>query len=269
MTRYLRMPVGFGPTGNPRFSPVSHIEYDPATNHKRFTAYARFKTTAEAIRKLLPPELEPTEEPIIVFEFGYMTEIQWLAGRGYNMLQVKVSAKTVDDFDGEAIHGWFQPVLWENMCEPIISGREDIGWPKIYAELPTPRHSDGRWNFIAAWDSFRFIELELAGLTATDTAPPGTLPLVNHKYIPAMCQPDAAEVDFLLVTPVGGPALRVIEHHSAQQAQLSINRARWEDMPTQFQIVNRLAEVPLLEVVQAGIFSSQGGNNLGNQHRIT
>src|SRR5690625_4708407 len=122
MTHYLRMPVGFGPTGNPRFSPVSHIEYDPAT---------------------------------------------------------------------------------------------------------------------------------------------------NHKYIPAMCQPDAAEVDFLLVTPVGGPALRVIEHHSAQQAQLSINRARWEDMPTQFQIVNRLAEVPLLEVVQAGIFSAQGGNNLGNQHRIT
>src|SRR5690625_2692753 len=37
MTHYLRMPVGFGPTGNPRFSPVSHIEYAPATNHKRLT----------------------------------------------------------------------------------------------------------------------------------------------------------------------------------------------------------------------------------------
>lgn len=269
MKQHLRMPTIFGPTGNPRYSPVSHIKYNPADNHKRFTAYAVFRTTREAIKELLPQNLEPVGEPVISFEFAYMTEIQWLAGRGYNMLQIKIPAKTTESFDGEAITGWFQPVIWENMCEPIISGREDIGWSKIYSELPPPRQSNGVWSFISSWDDFKFIELELHDLEKTDTSPASLLPLMHHKYIPAMCQPDKSEVDYLAVTPKGGPSLQIIEHKIASHAKLVINPASWEDMPTQFQIVNALAAIPLLDTVRAGLFKSKGGNNLDNQYRIS
>ena len=42
-------------------------------------------------------------------------------------------------------------VLWENLTDPIITGREELGYPKIYGELPEPRHLNDTISCSASW----------------------------------------------------------------------------------------------------------------------
>lgn len=267
MVNPLRMPVIFGPSGSPRYCPVDHVQYDPATSHKRVTAYAVFETTEHAISRVLPPGLVPRGQPLISFEFIYLTELQWLAGRGYNMLNVRIPVRYQGGERDGPLDGWFQPVIWENLCDPIISGREELGWAKIYAELSPPRRMGDEACFDAAWDGFTFLSLQLSGLQVATQNPVGTGPVIHHKYIPATGS-DGADVDCFTVTPVGGPLPTLLLHEEAQGARLSIDRPRWEDMPTQFQIVNGLADIPLHALVRAGVFQSQGGKDLSDQYRL-
>lgn len=267
MANPLRMPVIFGPSGSPRYCPVDHVQFDPASSHKRVTAYAVFETTAEAISRVLPPGLALRGVPVISLEFIYLTELQWLAGRGYNMLNVRVPVSYLGGERDGPLDGWFQPVIWENLCDPIISGREELGWAKIYAELPPPRRVGSEATFDAAWDGFKFLTLELRGLQGDASKPVGTSPVIHHKYIPETGG-DGADVDCFTVTPAGGPAPVLLDHETAAEARISIARPRWEDMPTQFQIVNGLADIPLGGLIRAGVFRSQGGKDLSDQYRL-
>ncbi|MGH2266647.1 hypothetical protein ACQ1Z3_16255, partial [Enterococcus faecalis] len=66
-----------------------------------------------------------------------MTEIDWLAGRGYTMIHVSWPAR----FDGmrDRATGRFLAVVWESLADPIITGRDEIGHPKLYADVDAPR----------------------------------------------------------------------------------------------------------------------------------
>ena len=57
-----------------------------------------------------------------------MKEIEWLAGRGYNTLGVSFPAV----FEGEVDRatGSLLTVLWENLTDPILTGREELGFSK-------------------------------------------------------------------------------------------------------------------------------------------
>ena len=84
----------------------------------------------------MPEHFEVGAEPVVSVSASYMTEIEWLAGRGYNVLGVSFPAI----FNGERdrAEGGLLTVLWENLCDPILTGREQLGFSKIYCELPEP-----------------------------------------------------------------------------------------------------------------------------------
>jgi hypothetical protein len=261
-----RMPQVFGPSGSPRCAPHPDAVYDAAQSHDRWAAYAVFRTTQQAIDRLLPPGLVARDvDPVISVEFVCLHNLQWLAGRGYNMLQIKLPASARGPQTGTQVDGWFQPVIWENLCDPIISGREDLGWAKVYAELPPPAQYAGVHAMQASWCGFRFFDFEVGALQSTDAAPVGTGPLLHHHVLPAVGRLGELQIDQITVTPTGGPAPRVTAHWAAEQAALRWHRARWQDMPTQFQIVNALADVPLHELVRAGCYTSVGGKDLSDQ----
>ena len=51
------------------------------------------------------------------------------AGRKFaNVDSPKVTARSVS----------FLVVLWENLTDPILTGREELGFSKIYCEIPEP-----------------------------------------------------------------------------------------------------------------------------------
>ena len=81
------------------------------------------------------------KEPLITVTASYIKEIEWLAGRGYNTLGISFPAV----FQGEKDYasGNFLTVLWENLTDPILTGREELGFSKIFCDLPEPKIHNG------------------------------------------------------------------------------------------------------------------------------
>lgn len=43
----------------------------------------------------------------------------------------------------------YQLVLFESFCDAIITGREELGFGKVWADLPDPVVEEGRWTHTA------------------------------------------------------------------------------------------------------------------------
>ena len=131
----LRMPVHFGPRTGPRAGPDGQgFECRDGPNVSSFAVH--FLSNARQLEALLPEGFELDGEPVVTVYANYQTDIEWLAGRGYNLLGVRFPAT----FNGQrdSVTGQLLTVLWENLADPIITGREELGVPKIYCELPEP-----------------------------------------------------------------------------------------------------------------------------------
>ena len=128
-----RMPTHFGPMYGPR-----NIPEGMKLDHTRFPVSTvvtyRFLSEAAALDAALPPGFELAGEPVVSLDLAYITQIPWLAGRGYNLGLVSWPAT----FRGEkdVITGRFAAVLFESFADPILTGRDELGHPKIYCEIP-------------------------------------------------------------------------------------------------------------------------------------
>ena len=88
-------------------------------------------TNPQQLEQLLPPGFFLDKEPLITVTASYIKEIEWLAGRGYNTLGVSFPV----EFSGnkDKARGNFLLVLWENLTDPILTGREELGFSKMVA----------------------------------------------------------------------------------------------------------------------------------------
>ena len=114
-----RMPTHFGPLMGPRQGPDGR-KFECVDNPKNTSISVSFLSDAKQLKALLPECFELGEKPVVTVYANYMKEIEWLAGRGYNILGVSFPAV----FKGARDHvrGPFLSVLWENLCDPIITG---------------------------------------------------------------------------------------------------------------------------------------------------
>ena len=125
------MPTHFGPMTGPRNSPNGTRFSRPDCRRIEILELP-FRTEEGAIRDLLPPGFELMGEPIVTIVAVYMANIAWLAGRGYNTLGVTAPVRYIGERDtGEGV---LQLVLWENLPEAILTGREQLGFSKLYCE---------------------------------------------------------------------------------------------------------------------------------------
>ena len=257
------MPKSFGPAGGPRQAP-DHVDFRHTPT--KFTRYAvGFLGRADQVRALLPAGLELRGDPVVQFQFFCLREIPWLAGRGYNILSMIVPVRHTSA-SGQVVDGQYQPVLWENLGDPIITGREQLGHPKLYAQLPSPRHWNGKTYIRASWEDFTFAELELSceaapspELTSKIAASAGA-GLIGHKYIPRTGQWDETDADYFTLTPLPGESnLRDPQPSPKVRSgtgTVKFNVPEWQDMPTQYHIVQQLAALeqcaPLDAIVMKG-----------------
>jgi hypothetical protein len=107
---------------------------DSTRSPRKTLISASFLTEASALERHIPDRFTLVGDPVVTVEFHYMTDIDWLAGQGYTMIRVWWPAM----FKGarDQIVGRFLAVMWENLADPIITGRGEIGQPKLYAEIP-------------------------------------------------------------------------------------------------------------------------------------
>ena len=263
-----RMPTHFGPRTGPRQGPDGR-KFECIDNPRATAISVSFLSDADQLEALLPPCYALDGEPVVTVSASYMTEIEWLAGRGYNTLGVSFPVR----FDGEVdqVRGSLLTVLWENLTDPILTGREEIGFSKIYCELPTPTTLRGEHHVIASWLGFKFLDLHVRDLEAQSResidamlAKPGGDGTLHYKYMPRTGDWGEADVSYPVITPAATPNRKVLEWHVGA-GELQFHRARWEDMPTQYNIVNAFADLRIVEYRGASLMKTIGGKDLSDQ----
>jgi len=263
--RLYRMPTHFGPTPGPRQLPPD-VVIDRKLSPRLLSVTASFLTDPKLLDRHLPEGFTLAGEPVVTVEFHHMTDIDWLAGRGYTMIWVSWPATFTGRRDKAT--GKFLAVIWENLADPIIAGRGEIGHPKLYAEIQEPRSWGGAQLGEAGWMGFRFLDLAVSDLRdapqAQQTTPSdGTLML---KYVPRTEAWGEADVCQVTLTPAGDPD-NVVERRQAGNATVRFHRATWSDLPTMFHVVNALAELPVIEA-RGGTMTVSRGNEWSRDHRV-
>jgi len=239
-----RMPVSFGPLPGPRQALPG---CEPKGGEASITSLSlRFTTTAEALAELLPPRFVLDGEPVVTVEYTELSDVPWLAGRGYDTFAVKLPVR----FEGrrDTVTGSYVAVVWENMADPIITGREELGYAKLFSDLRSaPEGRDGH-RCTASWDGHTFAEAEFEGIT--EVAPedlPGATPqqagVLNFRYLPGVDAGSAPDSTGAVLTPaVGGAVLR----QATAVGRVRFVESSWQQLPTFYPVVNTLARLPVL-----------------------
>ncbi|MCH8910310.1 MAG: acetoacetate decarboxylase family protein [Chloroflexi bacterium] len=262
-----RMPTHFGPATGPRRGPDGR-KFLCEDNPKSTSIRVSFLSNAKQLEALLPPGFTLHGDPVVTVSATYMKEIEWLAGRGYNVLGVTIPAR----FNGQndQVVGPFLTVLWENLADPIITGREELGFSKIYCELPEIRISGDSASSSASWLGFNFLDINVNNLKPrTEPAAGGPVDgQLHYKYMPRTGEWGTSDIEYAVITPAEGSNAKVLEDRVGN-GSLNWNPARWEDLPTFYQVVNALADLEVKEFVSGGLTRSVGGKDLSDQRILS
>ncbi len=261
---FYRMPVHFGTTPGPRQGPDGR-PFDWSRQPLRTLVVARYLSTTDALQALMPEGFTVEGEPVVTVEIQYWTQLAWLAGRGYNTLGVKFPAR----YRGRAREwsGHFLAVIWENMPDAIISGREELGYNKIFAEIAPPRSVDGAHHFTAEWFGHRFLDLQMDQLAEAPLSDAPKVPgdgIMHYKYIPKTGHPGEVDAAYATLTPATGSKVRLTSYQTAR-ASVRFRASTWEELPTMFHIVNALASLPIVETRAGYRIESVGAKDLSDQ----
>jgi acetoacetate decarboxylase len=255
-----RLPVGFGPSPGPRQGPDGE-PFDPATSKRTTTLLVAFATDPAAVQRLLPPKFEVLE-PVVTVKAGVISDIAWLGGRSYSVLGVYVP---VEYAGAKRTRGSYCAVLWENLADPILTGREELGMAKLFADIDVEIGDDAASHSVSAsWMGYIFARMTLEHLAEAAAAPAqAALPTLNYKYVPRTGEWGVSDVEYATLIPAEDPSLRVEARWTAE-GSVTFARPEWRDMPTQSHIVRALADLPRIEERGASLVKTVGGKDLGD-----
>lgn len=282
-----RMPVVFGPAPGPRQKP----DGTPWTVEESGTANVQWATIAyrthrAKLERLMPPGFRVGAEPLVHVTLGFFRNLYWLAGRGYGIVNVEVPV--VYSGKSETIEGGFCLALWEGRPDAIITGREELGFPKLFADIPDVRLEPGSGRIAghASWLDFRFFELEMHGFEEVEPAqrvlPGAPGAPIFYKYMPRTGPFGSGGCDVAYATtsaplPGADGGATTIQFADAKYRKWKAaggavrwHRATFDELPTTCHVVNGIADLDMLEVVNAEMveFSAPGIAVATNRHRI-
>ena len=220
-----------------------------------------FITDAEKLAAYLPPQFSVAKQAVVTVTYACNRNIDWLAGHGYNLIAVSAAV----DFAGETglLSGNYTLVMWENLADPILTGRELQGIPKIYADIPDHSVIAGRWRSSASHFGHKIVDMDISDLRA-----PTTQEVEAHADSAGQESHPLAWRYFPGVSGLG----HSINEYTTFPSEIHLTEAlvgtgrvdwqtlTWEQNPTQFHIVNALAELPVLEWLPSIV--AKGATNL-------
>lgn len=253
------MPPHFGQRP---FSPKSSGWYRDVTSMS-----VSFITDAERLGRYLPDPFRPAQLPVVTITYARNRDVDWLAGHGYNLVAVNAAAS----FEGEhdQLAGSFCLVMWENLADPILTGRELQGIPKLYADIEEHRIENGRWSTRVSHFGHGFLDLAVDGLrppteeeiAADAAAREGRDHPMAWRFLPAVGGFGPCVSEFTTY-----PSENVIEEAWVGTGEFSWQALNWEQNPTQFHIINALGGLPVLESLPAIV--TRGSTNLVVPERL-
>lgn len=227
-----------------------------------------YVTDGAKLAGFLPEGFVPAEDAVVTVFYACNRQVDWLAGRGYNM--IGVNADVTYNGNGETLEGTFSLVIWENLTDPILTGRELQGIPKIYADIPDHSISEDVWRCNASHFGHTIVEMEVSGLRAPELeeiaagqkAREGKDNPMGWRYIQ-----QAGSFEPKLDEYTTFPSENHITQIMLGKGEIDWKRLKWEQNPTQFHIVNALEALPILEYRPAVL--TKGSTNLILPHRLT
>jgi len=211
-----------------------------------------FVTEHDMVARLLPEPFRPADEAVVNVGLSVCEDVAWLAGRAYNLLGVDVAAIFGGDVDHD-VHGSFCVVMWENMTEPIIGGRDHSGVPKVFGDIPNPTEEAGNWRGRLSHFGHPIMEMAVSDLTPLTAEARSELERarregnwMNYKYFPRL-ENDGADVSYAAVYPTSGTCTAAWEG----QGTIGFHRSSFEQNPTQYKVINLLADLPIHKVTTA------------------
>jgi hypothetical protein len=242
---------------------------------ERTAMLATARVDSDRLLGLLPPGFRLDGDARLSINVSELRNLGWLAGRGYKLVMVGVPA--IYDHEAGPLVGDFLAVVWENLTEPILSGREELGWPKVYGDIHGPSRIGDTYRCSASWQGHRFFEMELEGLRPEAT-PPSPRPKLVQRYVPNAFQP-GPKAEQVLAFGSGLPGERraapdgrlpeiTIESCQEGGGWFAFHPARWEDMPTQHHIVETLASLPLVGFEDCMVVESTGQDDLSDIRKL-
>ena len=289
-----RAPLSFGPMPSPR---QDHYGRPIPAHNSRFTTYSvRFRSSATYLKTLFPAPEFSFSSPGTVAEASFrcteLSEMGWLGGGGYKYLGLWIHGVQYTRKDGSKVHGSFLVVLLESSADPIITGREELGMPKLFCNIDVS--AKGAMTSIAcSWRGATFFRMHMHGLKEKAVAekgetnghgpapagPPGhpgpPKPVEEgtmfYRYIPAVGKPGEADAAYPVLIREGNgdsTAWAVEKTSQAQDSRLEFMEGDWQTLPTLHHIAAGLAEMPVDGIVEVKVEEGRGVDDLANAQRI-
>ncbi|KAI7789009.1 fad binding domain protein [Diaporthe eres] len=284
---YWRMPTAFGPFPGPRQDAYGR-SLQEGLQRTFSTVSVKFKTSRTYLETLFPNSSFRFKSPASVCQASIsMTELDkmaWLGGNGYRHIGLYIHGVEYVKKDGSTIAGTYMPVLFESLTDPIVSGREELGMPKLFCDVDVHRRS-GSVRVAASWRGAKFIDLAVTDLVEDDPASEaGTIGgeadhgILVWRYIPAVGRPGVSDAEYAVVVPHAEeePKATVTKVRRAPLAgqgkkagaKIEIDGLDWEALPTLHHVAGALAQVPIYEIVGAKVVEGTGVPDVSAARRI-
>ncbi|KAK8191518.1 uncharacterized protein BKA78DRAFT_282581 [Phyllosticta capitalensis] len=277
---YWRMPIAFGPMPGPRQDHYGNPR--KATHSTATTAAIKFKTSRTVLQNLFPTTQFRFRSPGTVaycsFSQTTLDKMDWLGGGGYRHFGLYVHGVQYFKKDGSVIDGTYMPLLFESLTDPIVSGREELGMPKLYCAIDIyRRHSSYRLQ--TSWQGATFGEMALEDLHEVDVgSEKGTIGgeaddgIIVYRYLPQVHNRGHAAEEHAVFVPHAEESkvvpTTVKKIWKAGRASVKFDPKDWNELPTLHHVIDRLAEIPVYEVVGAKVVESQGVPDVSSAKRV-
>ena len=122
-----------------------------------FVLSADITTGMDALAEFVPKDFEILE-PVVNVQYNDCRGVEWMSHGEYRILQFGVPVRYLGNDEG--LTGLYPLVLWEDKAEPILSGREDTGMPKMFADISIERRWEDHWFVRASYEGTTFVKLD-------------------------------------------------------------------------------------------------------------
>lgn len=150
-----------------------------------------YETDADVLEQYIP-ECYTLNAPIVSVAVSEFANLGWLNGKSYTLINISCPVHFKgerDDLDGDLVLAMF-----ENHADPIVGGRETMGYSKLYCDIPPIQHNESKYIALAsAWD-FNFMKIEIdtskpaADVQAAQEWDAKSAGKVHFKYIPEVME---------------------------------------------------------------------------------
>jgi hypothetical protein len=163
-------------------------------------------------------------------------------------------------FEGrkDRIEGDYCLVIWENAFLSIALGREVLGAPKIFADIPDPWSRGNSRGWTASENAYPLCEGQLSELRTVPTndaeriAKQTPRPWMGWKYIPSI---DRASSDISYPTLLPSFQIEKVQAWTGN-GHVRFFPRRFEEAPVGYLATSTLARLPLLEVKASSMITA-------------